>query len=480
MDDGQRRALEENLVSFCENLDLTEVLPYLQAKGYLRDHHVESITNQKTTYDRRYELIKLIKTRGPAAYSVFYDALMHSNQEHLAELLAPHLKRKLSNGSIPEDPSARSRSPSPDPIVYPANTHLLAHPKMDQLQTAAIQENISFYKDELRAYSAIAVSEPSGILTDLSVEMVDGNSSTVSSFDPENMYPNFSNPKGLALIINNRRFRGRIGLPERLGTDVDEVNMTRTLQQIGYKVKVKKDLSAAEMMSAMYRFAQKSEHKTADSTVVVVLTHGESGELFGSDEYAVSVDHFLATLNAANCFALRHKPKLFFLQACRGKRYDAGHFHDSIDVADGNGNGNGNGDGNGNGNGTGARADGNSFAQLNRQLNQCRSMDDTDANDLRQKLKVPLEADFLVAYATTPGYVSWRNSMKGTWFIQSICEIFARHAHKEDILSMLTMVNRQVAHAFQSSGDGFKQIPEPTFRLTRKFFFFPGYYRTPM
>lgn len=43
MDDRQRKALEENLVSFCENLDLTEVMPYLQGKGCLRDHHVETI-----------------------------------------------------------------------------------------------------------------------------------------------------------------------------------------------------------------------------------------------------------------------------------------------------------------------------------------------------------------------------------------------------------------------------------------------------
>jgi hypothetical protein len=56
------------------------------------------------------------------------------------------------------------------------------------------------------------------------------------------IYPNFTNPKGLALIINNHRFNGR--LPDRLGTDVDEVNVTRLLQQIGYKVKVKRDLHA--------------------------------------------------------------------------------------------------------------------------------------------------------------------------------------------------------------------------------------------
>ncbi len=54
--------------------------------------------------------------------------------------------------------------------------------------------------------------------------------------------------------------------------------------------------------------------------------------------------------------------------------------------------------------------------------------------------KYPLEADVLIAYATTPGYVSWRNSCKGSWFIQSLCEVFAKFAHRDDVLSMLTKV----------------------------------------
>lgn len=53
----------------------------------------------------------------------------------------------------------------------------------------------------------------------------------------------------------------------------------------------------------------------------------------------------------------------------------------------------------------------------------------------------PIEADILISYATTPGYVSWRNSLKGSWFIQSICEVFAKNARRLDILSMLTMVS---------------------------------------
>ncbi|VDK24838.1 unnamed protein product, partial [Anisakis simplex] len=83
-------------------------------------------------------------------------------------------------------------------------------------------------------------------------------------------------------------------------------------------------------------------------------------------------------------------------------------------------------------------------------------------------------ADILISYATTPGYVSWRNSMKGSWFIQSICEVFSKRAKDTDILAMLTMVNKRVAEAFESTSGAYKQIPDHSSRLRRNFYFFPG------
>jgi len=59
----------------------------------------------------------------------------------------------------------------------------------------------------------------------------------------------------------------------------------------------------------------------------------------------------------------------------------------------------------------------------------------TDARELKKK--IPTEADIFIAYATTPGFVSWRNSMKGSWFVQAICQVFAAKTVTEDLLSMV-------------------------------------------
>uniref|UniRef100_A0A0M3IVB9 CASPASE_P20 domain-containing protein n=1 Tax=Ascaris lumbricoides TaxID=6252 RepID=A0A0M3IVB9_ASCLU len=222
------------------------------------------------------------------------------------------------------------------------------------------------------------------------------------------MYPNFSSPRGLALIINNRRFET---MPERLGTDVDEANFSLLFRQLGYSPIVYRNLCSKEMVLSMQDFARRKEHSLVDSCVVCILTHGEHGELFGVDDQGVPVFELISLLNAKNCPALAHKPKIFFLQACRGQRYDRG-FPGGDDTADG----------------------------LFDRFFSC-TMPQRNCNiETDQKTKSPIEADILISYATTPGYVSWRNSMKGSWFIQSICEVFSKYAKDTDILSMLTMV----------------------------------------
>lgn len=70
----------------------------------------------------------------------------------------------------------------------------------------------------------------------------------------------------------------------------------------------------------MEKFASKTEHIKADSTIVVVLSHGDHGLIEGVDEQSVAVDEFLSYLNGKRCPALLNKPKVFIIQACRGSK----------------------------------------------------------------------------------------------------------------------------------------------------------------
>lgn len=100
--------------------------------------------------------------------------------------------------------------------------------------------------------------------------------------------------------------------------------------------------------------------------------------------------------------------------------------------------------------------------------------DGEDETDSGPNASVPAEADFLLAYSTVPGFVSWRNSEKGSWFVQALCEIFMTYAGQEDVVRMLIRVNGKVAREFQSYEQK-KQVPSPVVRLTKLVYFFPGY-----
>ena len=84
---------------------------------------------------------------------------------------------------------------------------------------------------------------------------------------------------------------------------------------------------------------------------------------------------------------------------------------------------------------------------------------------------LPVEADFLLAYATIPGYVSWRNKEAGSWFITTLAKVFYEMADEEHLMDMLVEVNRRVAEEFESDGKKYKQMPECVCRLRKKLYF---------
>lgn len=96
-----------------------------------------------------------------------------------------------------------------------------------------------------------------------------------------------------------------------------------------------------------------------------------------------------------------------------------------------------------------------------------------------QSTKIPerlaIEADYIIAYCTLPGFVSWRNSEYGSWFIKTFVDTMFELASKEDMITILTEVNRRVAENFQSKSRN-KQMPEFESSLTRRLLFNPGRY----
>lgn len=227
---------------------------------------------------------------------------------------------------------------------------------------------------------------------------------------------------GQCIIINNKNFDRSTGMNQRNGTDVDAGNAMRVFKNLGYNVKLYNDQTVDQIMNVLTA-ASKEDHSNSASFVCILLSHGDEDLFFGTDG-SVALKHLTSLFRGDRCKSLAGKPKLFFIQACRGTNLDPGIETDS----------------------------------------------GTDG------VKIPVEADFLYAFSTAPGYYSWRNTLTGSWFIQSVCDMISKYGKELEILHIMTRVNHKVAVEFESASNspGFhakKQIPCIVSMLTKEMYF---------
>lgn len=238
--------------------------------------------------------------------------------------------------------------------------------------------------------------------------------------------------RGKAVIFNNKTFDPSTNMGQRLGTDVDAQNLFMLFSEIGFEVELKNDCLAHEMESLLVKVAREN-HENADCFACAILSHGEEGYVYGRDR-AIQIDCLVAPFKGHRCRSLAGKPKLFFIQACRGTQLD-----DGVETTD-------------------ATAE-----------------EEMETVEVR---RIPTEADFLMAYSVVPGYFAWRNSTRGSWFVQALFDVFRENWKRMDVLSMMTRVSRKVAYDFESNAskefmNRKKQIPCITSMLTRDVFFTP-------
>ncbi|KAM9313863.1 caspase-3a [Pholidichthys leucotaenia] len=227
---------------------------------------------------------------------------------------------------------------------------------------------------------------------------------------------------GQCIIINNKNFNRCTGMNQRNGTDIDAANSMKVFTKLGYKVKVYNDQSVDQIFTVLTDVS-KEDHSTSASFVCVLLSHGDEGVFFGTDG-PIELRSLTSLFRGDRCKSLVGKPKLFFIQACRGTDLDAG-----------------------------IEADG-------------------------ETTKIPVEADFLYAFSTAPGYYSWRNISSGSWFIQSLCDMISKYGQELELQHIMTRVNHKVAVEFESvsNSPGFhakKQIPCIVSMLTKEMYFTP-------
>lgn len=74
----------------------------------------------------------------------------------------------------------------------------------------------------------------------------------------------------------------------------------------------------------IFFLVSKDDHSKEDCIAFFVLTHGNDKREISAKDVYYSLDKLWQHFTADNCTTLAGKPKLFFINACRGKKKDRG------------------------------------------------------------------------------------------------------------------------------------------------------------
>ncbi|KAL1478818.1 hypothetical protein MTO96_052367, partial [Rhipicephalus appendiculatus] len=215
-------------------------------------------------------------------------------------------------------------------------------------------------------------------------------------------------PRGMCIIINNHNFEYED--EPRHGSQLDVRHMEALFKAFLFNCFVHVDKTADEMKKILSEAAQSKELEGAECLVVILMSHGNRDMIQGVDDEELDLNNDVyAKFNNDICPALRGKPKLFFIQACRGDDWDDG--TDAI-------------------------------------------TQDADPRPVpveEPPLSSPIGqtplnpwSDMYIAYASIPGYISLRNRAFGSWFLSAVYQVFSEHAGTDHLEQLMKLVHHEV------------------------------------
>ena len=239
-------------------------------------------------------------------------------------------------------------------------------------------------------------------------------------FSYKNTYKN----RGYFLIFNHDQFAGRTGQTPRNGSQMDVRSLLDRFSKLHFDVKIFNNFSKNRIRAKLEEYSKMS-HRNNQMFGMAILSHGlEDGYVYAYDGL-INITEFVDPFKPSSCPSLFQKPKLFFVQACRGAEMDHG-------VMFGN--------------------------------------NGKPENFGRKKHKTwPLDADILIHYATVEGKYAWRNTNTGSWFIQALCDRL-KYAYSFEIHQLLVQVNAKVAAGNETTWNGelCKEMPQILSQLTKE------------
>lgn len=222
--------------------------------------------------------------------------------------------------------------------------------------------------------------------------------------------------------------------------------MEDLFEALFFSVQMHRDLTADGMKSVLSEVAKEEKQKNAQCLVVILMSHGENGGIYGIDGKLLNLtQEVYAQFNDSNCPSLQGKPKVFFVQACRGGEGDSA----IIEVR------------------------GAPNSSLRRK--QSSNIDyERGSGDWTTTV-----SEMHVAESTRPELVAHRDTGFGSWFLSAVYKVFSCHSWELPLEQLMERVKEEVEQ--QTSYGDRKQTPVFTkVRVTKKLYFNPGFRKNPL
>lgn len=426
-----RRALRRRSAILCKELVVDALLiQSLQADDILTESMAESIMAEQTSQKRSWRLLLLLPKRGPRAFSSFLSALRETEQQHLCDLL--------------------TQSPEKDGKDTPVERFV------DSPLPLSTQEGIAAKRARTHAESM-----------EFSLDADSPINSPVLPCTPDfylshcqQSYRMSSSPRGFALVISNVTFDpcAAPDLDPRKGGEVDDEVLRKVFTELDYLVTVHRDLTAQGMRTCIENFCRRPDHRTVDSCVVCLLSHGVEGAVYGTDGQLLQLDWVFESFDNAHCPLLQNKPKMFFIQACRGEEMDCG-----VEQIDGP-----------------ARTCSPGCEQRDAGREGQGDANSRQRGDTgRPRIKLPQRSDMICGFASLKGTAAMRNTKRGSWFIQELNTTLRLHARDMHLADIMVQVNGKIkereGYAPGTAHHRCKEMSEFTSSLCKDLYLFPKY-----
>ncbi|XP_023324909.1 caspase-14 [Eurytemora carolleeae] len=256
-------------------------------------------------------------------------------------------------------------------------------------------------------------------------------------------YDMYRLPRGLAVIIDIEIYENDVQ-ERRVGSHVDVKNLFQLFEGLSFEVELYQNLQLSQFHEVITEFRSNKQHLESDMAIVAILSHGKDGIVYAADGQSIDMEGIYELFNNKNCPLLQGKPKFFIVQACRGDYPDQGVERENERPA---------------------------VAKKRRAAGLDRIPNTPDVRGIGRAR--PTWEDMIIAYSTIPGYASLRDHERGTWFIQSLVEVFMSHAHNTELVDLLRMTSERLSHFSNEQGE--KQTCNVEMRhLYKRIYFNPG------